>query len=76
MLGPLVNPSTPNKQIVGVFNLELARIYNYLLQKSNKKYSIIYSLDGYDEISLTNDTKVYSNNFEGILKSKEFELEK
>ena len=75
MLGPLVNPSTPNKQIVGVFNLELARIYNYLLQKSNKKYSIIYSLDGYDEISLTNDTKVYSNNFEGILKSKEFELE-
>ena len=62
MLGPLVNPSMPKKQIVGVFNLELARIYNYLLQKTDKKYSIIYSLDGYDEISLTNDTKIYSNN--------------
>ena len=75
MLGPLVNPSMPKKQIVGVYNLELARIYSYLLQKTEKKYSIIYSLDGYDEISLTNDTKIYSNNFEKILKSKEFGLE-
>ena len=75
MLGPLVNPSMPKKQIVGVFNLELARIYNYLLQKTDKKYSIIYSLDGYDEISLTNDTKIYSNNSEKNYSSKEFELE-
>ena len=75
MLGPLVNPSMPKKQIVGVFNLELARIYNYLLQKSDKKYSIIYSLDGYDEISLTNDTKIYSNRFEKNYSSKEFGLE-
>jgi anthranilate phosphoribosyltransferase len=65
----------PKKQIVGVFNLELARIYNYLLQKSDKKYSIIYSLDGYDEISLTNDTKIYSNRFEKNYSSKEFGLE-
>ena len=55
--------------------IDKSGIYNYLLQKGNKKYSIIYSLDGYDEISLTNDTKIYSNNFERILKSKEFELE-
>ena len=75
MLGPLVNPSMPMKQIVGVFNLELARIYNYLLQKTDKKYSIIYSLDGYDEISLTNDTKIYSNNSEKNFSSKEFGLE-
>ena len=75
MLGPLVNPSMPKKQIVGVFNLELARIYNYLLQKTDKKYSIIYSLDGYDEISLTNDTKIYSNNSEKNYSSKEFGLE-
>ena len=75
MLGPLVNPSMPKKQIVGVFNLELARIYNYLLQKTDKKYSIIYSLDGYDEISLTNDTKIYSNKSEKIYSSKEFGLE-
>ena len=75
MLGPLVNPSMPKKQIVGVFNLELARIYNYLLQKTDKKYSIIYSFDGYDEISLTNDTKIYSNNSEKNYSSKEFGLE-
>ena len=75
MLGPLVNPSMPKKQIVGVFNLELARIYNYLLQKTDKKYSIIYSLDGYDEISLTNDTKIYSNNSEKNYSSKELNME-
>ena len=75
MLGPLVNPSMPKKQIVGVFNLELARIYNYLLQKTDKKYSIIYSLYGYDEISLTNATKVYSRESEFILESKDFNLQ-
>tara|TARA_B100000575_G_scaffold282005_1_gene273194 strand:- start:6596 stop:7588 length:993 start_codon:yes stop_codon:yes gene_type:complete len=74
MLGPLVNPSKPKKQIVGVFNLELARIYNYLLQKTDTKYSIIYSFDGYDEISLTNDTKIYSNNLEKNYTSKDFGL--
>ncbi len=68
ILGPLVNPSEPNKQIVGVFNLELARTYNYFFQKTKKKYSIIYSLDGYDEISLTGETKIYNNQKEFILK--------
>jgi anthranilate phosphoribosyltransferase len=58
MLGPMVNPAKPAYQLVGVYNLEMARIYNYLLQESNRPYTIIHSLDGYDEISLTNDTKV------------------
>lgn len=58
MLGPLVNPSNPQNQLVGVFNLELARIYNYLLQESSKNYGIVYSLDGYDEISLTSGFKL------------------
>ena len=57
MLGPMVNPSFPKNQIVGVFSLELARIYSYLYQNSNKKFNIIHSLDGYDEISLTGFTK-------------------
>ncbi len=61
MLGPLVNPSRPNKQMVGVFNLELQRIYNYLLEETNQQYSILHALDGYDEVSLTGDTKVVSN---------------
>lgn len=43
ILGPLVNPSFPANQIVGVFNLELARLYSYLFQKTNKNYAIIHS---------------------------------
>ncbi|MEO8584135.1 MAG: anthranilate phosphoribosyltransferase, partial [Flavitalea sp.] len=58
MLGPLVNPASPAYQLIGVFNLEMARMYNYLLQQTGKAFTIIHGLDGYDEISLTNDTKV------------------
>ena len=60
MLGPMVNPSMPKKQIVGVYSLELARIYNYLYQTTDINYNIIHSIDGYDEISLTKGTKIYS----------------
>lgn len=67
MLGPMVNPANPDYQLVGVFNLEMARVYNYLLQLSGKQFTIIHSLDGYDEISLTNDTKVITNAGEQIL---------
>jgi len=76
MLGPLVNPSFPRNQLTGVFNLELARIYNYLFQKSNKNYTILYSLDGYDEISLTSDTKAFTHNNEMILNSDSFRVPK
>ena len=58
MLGPMVNPAFPAYQLVGVYNLEMARIYNYLLQEAGATFTIIHGLDGYDEISLTNDTKV------------------
>lgn len=61
MLGPLVNPAKPALQLIGVYNLELARIYSYLLQQSNTRFTIIHSLDGYDEISLTSDTRVIDN---------------
>ena len=67
MLGPMVNPANPSFQLVGVFNLEMARIYNYLLQQTGKAFTIIHSLDGYDEISLTNDTKVITNEGERIM---------
>jgi anthranilate phosphoribosyltransferase len=60
MLGPLVNPAKPKNQLVGVFNLELARIYAYMYQKSDIKYTILNALDGYDEISLTCDFKTFS----------------
>jgi len=67
MLGPMVNPATPRFQLVGVFSLEMARIYNYLLQQTESAFTIIHGLDGYDEISLTNDTKVITNNGERIM---------
>ena len=75
MLGPMVNPSMPKKQMVGVYNLELARIYNYLYQNTDIEYNIIHALDGYDEISLTGNTKVYSRSNEFILESKDFKLD-
>jgi anthranilate phosphoribosyltransferase len=67
MLGPMVNPASPEFQLVGVYNLEMARIYNYLLQQTGKAFTIIHGLDGYDEISLTNDTKVITNKGESIM---------
>jgi anthranilate phosphoribosyltransferase len=67
MLGPMVNPAFPKYQLVGVYNLEMARIYNYLLQQGGGQFTIIHSLDGYDEISLTGDTKVITNEGEKVL---------
>ncbi|MET0393566.1 MAG: anthranilate phosphoribosyltransferase [Chitinophagaceae bacterium] len=67
MLGPMVNPANPAFQLVGVYSLEMARIYNYLLQQTGKAFTIIHSLDGYDEISLTNDTKVITAEGERVM---------
>ncbi len=71
MLGPMVNPAKPDYQLVGVYNLEMARIYNYLLQQSGKPFTIIHGLDGYDEISLTADTKVITNSGEKVLSAEQ-----
>ncbi len=76
MLGPMVNPAFPKNQLVGVFNLELARLYGYLYQNSSKNYSILHALDGYDEISLTGPTKVISNSSEEILSPSDFGVAK
>lgn len=66
ILGPMVNPASPDFQLVGVYSLEMARIYNYLLQQTGNAFTIIHSLDGYDEISLTSDVKVITNAGETI----------
>lgn len=66
VLGPLVNPSQPKNQLCGVYNLEIARLYGYVFENTNKNYSILHSLDGYDEISLTNDFKLLSRNKSAI----------
>ena len=72
MLGPMVNPSFPQNQMVGVFSLELARMYAYLYQNTNTNYSILHGLSGFDEVSLTDDVKIISNHSEQILKPIDF----
>jgi anthranilate phosphoribosyltransferase len=74
MLGPMVNPSFPKNQLVGVFNLELARMYTYLYQNTEVNFTILHSLDGYDEVSLTGPTKFISNSIEGMLNPEDFGL--
>ncbi|HEX7755194.1 MAG TPA: anthranilate phosphoribosyltransferase [Niabella sp.] len=67
MLGPLVNPAFPSFSIIGVYNLEMARLYNYLMQQQSKNFAIVHGLDGYDEISLTGDSKVITATGEQVL---------
>tara|TARA_B100000282_G_C31720175_1_gene485575 strand:+ start:627 stop:1622 length:996 start_codon:yes stop_codon:yes gene_type:complete len=76
ILGPLVNPCRPNNQLVGVYGLDILRLYKSVFETTKGfKYSIIHSLDGYDEISLTGDTKVVSNNNEFLIKPKDFNFD-
>jgi len=76
MLGPMVNPSFPTKQLIGVYSMELARMYNYLYQQSSREYMIIFSLDGYDEVSLTSDFKYILNGVEQIVSPEKMNYKK
>ncbi|KUJ56629.1 anthranilate phosphoribosyltransferase [Chryseobacterium aquaticum] len=71
LLGPLVNPAKPQFSVIGIYNLEIARIYQYLLQKDNREFTIVHGLDGYDEISLTADSKIITKDGETIYSSKD-----
>jgi anthranilate phosphoribosyltransferase len=74
MLGPLVNPAFPQKQFVGVFNLNLARMYGYLFQQSDVRFGVVHALDGYDEVSLTGSFKLITNSGESILSPEDLGL--
>ena len=67
MLGPLVNPSSPKNHFLGTFNIEIARLYNYILQEEDINYGIVHALDGYDEISLTGAFKLFTKNGERLI---------
>jgi anthranilate phosphoribosyltransferase len=71
MLGPLVNPAKPRNQLLGVYNLPLLRLYSYSFQQSGNRFAVVHSLDGYDEISLTDSFKVISNKNEHIYTPEE-----
>lgn len=70
-LGPLVNPAKPKFSMIGVYSLEIARIYQYLLQKNEENFLLVHALDGYDEISLTSDTKIFDKTGEYIFSAEE-----
>ncbi|CAM1372167.1 anthranilate phosphoribosyltransferase [Tenacibaculum xiamenense] len=75
MLGPLVNPSSPQNQLLGTFNLEVARLYNYILQEEDSNYGIVHALDGYDEISLTGGFKLFSKEGEQLITPSDLQLQ-
>jgi len=74
MLGPIVNPIKIKKSLLGVFNLKMARMYHYYYQQKELEYSVVYSLDGYDEISLTGDFKVITPQGEAIYNPQKVNL--
>ena len=66
MLGPLVNPAQPKYQVFGTFSLELSRLYQYVMQQTERAFAIVYALDGYDEVSLTSSFKWRTRNKDTI----------
>jgi anthranilate phosphoribosyltransferase len=70
MLGPLVNPLQPKYQLFGTFSMELSRMFQYIMQHTGRRFAIVYALDGYDEISLTGDFKLRTNDSERIISPK------
>ena len=74
MLGPMVNPSFPKNQLLGVYNLEILRLFSFLYQKTDKNYNIVFALDGYDEISLTGKAKLISNHSETLFSPQDLGL--
>ncbi|WP_434481411.1 anthranilate phosphoribosyltransferase, partial [Xylanibacter rodentium] len=75
LLGPIVNPSKPQCQMLGVANLNQMRLYNNVYQKIGIDYAIVNSIDGYDEISLTDNFKVTTNNYERIFSPQDLGFE-
>lgn len=76
VLGPLISPARPNYQCLGVYNLKMMRLYNYIYQNLGVNYCIVHSLDGYDEVSLTDHTKVINNSGEYISSPEKMGFEK
>ncbi len=75
LLGPIVNPSQPQAQLLGVANLNQMRLYSQVYQRIGIDYGIVNSIDGYDEISLTGDFKVTTNNYERIFNPSDLGFE-
>lgn len=66
LLGPIVNPSRPTCQLLGVANLSQMRLYNSVYNKMGIDFGIVNSIDGYDEVSLTGDFSIVTNRYERV----------
>ena len=73
-LGPLVNPVQPNFQITGTFNLELAKIYQHLLKDERNEFRVVYGMDGYDEFTLTEQTRILGKKSDEYLNAQTFNV--
>lgn len=76
VLGPLINPSDPEYQLLGVYDLSMSRLYSYIYQANRKRFGIVHSLDGYDEISLTGQFKFVTNGGEQLFSPEELGFER
>ncbi len=73
-LGPIVNPSLPKNQLIGVYNLQVLDLYKRVFAGSALNYTVIHALDGYDEVSLTGDVAYVTNQAEGNLRPEDFQF--
>lgn len=71
-LGPLVNPVQPAYQLTGTYSLELAKMYQHVLRPNRKAFSVVYAMDGYDEITLTDAARLLAKDNDSIIASAHF----
>jgi len=76
ILGPMINPSSPKYQLLGVNNIENFNHYKNVYQTLDVDFAIVNSLDGYDEISLTDETHIASKTKEINLSPADFGMKK
>lgn len=74
-LGPLVNPIQPTHQMTGTYSLELAKIYHHILKEDRTNYKVVYGLDGYDELTLTNTTRILGPGMDQIHSANTFGIQ-
>lgn len=59
ILGPLTNPASAKRQVLGVFNADLVRTLALVLQRLGSEHVlIVHGSDGLDEITITGETSV------------------
>ena len=77
LLGPLLNPARPKYSLLGTYDRQVARVYDYILQgQPSREYTIVHALDGYDEVSLTGGVAVRSRTRQQVLYPEDFGLDR